>query len=217
MPLAQTLFGGTAILMRMGKRRSAVVIISRGFPGISLFLVRSTDLSRPLGAAQRLGLAGLVGYFLGMPSDCYACRLTDGTEPLPGGRIYATKSWVVEHCTGPLGVGTLIVKPFRHCLHVGDLTAEEAQEIGPLLQRISQAVRAVTQADQVYVCSWSHMGWQPVHIHFVVQPAWNCWREAYDHPGPFVQAAMFQAANAPPRSEVQEVCREVKRLLEQSA
>jgi len=61
------------------------------------------------------------------------------------------------------------------------------------------------------------MGWQPVHIYFVVQPAWNCWREAYDHPGPFVQAAMFQAANAPPRAEVQEVCREVKRLLEQSA
>jgi len=118
-----------------------------------------------------------VGYFLGMPSDCYACRLTDGTEPLPGGRIYATKSWVVEHCTGPLGVGTLIVKPFRHCLHVGDLTAEEAQEIGPLLQWVSQAVRAVTQADQVYVCSWSHVGWQPVHIHFVVQPARNCWRE----------------------------------------
>ena len=82
----------------------------------------------------------------------------------------------------------MIVKPFRHCLHVGDLTAEEAQEIGPLLQWVSQAVRAVTQADQVYVCAWSHMGWQPVHIYFVVQPAWNCWREAYDHPGPFVQA-----------------------------
>ena len=163
--------------MPTGKHRSAVVIISRGFPGISLVLVCSTYLPRPLGAVQPLGLAGLVGYFLGMTSDCYACRLTDGTEPLPGGRIYATKSWVVEHCTGPLGVGTLIVKPFRHCLHVGDLTAEEAQEIGPLLQWVSQAVRAVTQADQVYVCSWSHVGWQPVHIHFVVQPARNCWRE----------------------------------------
>jgi diadenosine tetraphosphate (Ap4A) HIT family hydrolase len=82
-----------------------------------------------------------------MASDCYACRLTEGAEPLPGGRIHATAYWVVEHCTGPLGVGTLIVKPFRHCLTVGDLTAAEAEELGPLLQRVSQAAQAVTQAD----------------------------------------------------------------------
>jgi diadenosine tetraphosphate (Ap4A) HIT family hydrolase len=81
--------------------------------------------------------------------DCYACRLTEGLEPLPGGRIYATKYWVVEHCTGPLAVGTLVVKPFRHCVHAGDLTASEAQEIGPLLQRVSQVVQAVNKAEQV--------------------------------------------------------------------
>jgi diadenosine tetraphosphate (Ap4A) HIT family hydrolase len=107
---------------------------------------------------------------------------------------------VVEHCTGPLDAGTLIVKPFRHCLTVGDLTASETQEIGPLLERVSQAVQAVTQVEQVYVCSWSHGGWQPVHLHFVVQPAWNRWREEYDRPGPSVQAAMFQAGNASPKS-----------------
>ena len=55
-----------------------------------------------------------------MPSDCYACRLIEGAAPLPGGRIHVTEHWVVEHCTGPLGVGTMIVKPFRHCLHVGE-------------------------------------------------------------------------------------------------
>jgi diadenosine tetraphosphate (Ap4A) HIT family hydrolase len=77
-----------------------------------------------------------------MPADCYACRLTAGTEPLPGGRICTTASWVVEHCTGPLGVGTLIVKPLRHCLHIGDLTPAEAQELGPLLQRVSQGIRS---------------------------------------------------------------------------
>jgi diadenosine tetraphosphate (Ap4A) HIT family hydrolase len=108
----------------------------------------------------------------------------------------------------------LIVKPFRHRLHIGDLTAAEAQELGPLLQRVSQVVQAVTHAEQVYVCSWSHSGWQPVHIHFVVQPAWNSWREAFDRPGPFVQAAMFRAGNAPPLAEVHEVCSQAKKLLE---
>jgi diadenosine tetraphosphate (Ap4A) HIT family hydrolase len=151
-----------------------------------------------------------------MPSDCYACRLTEGLEQLPGGRIYATEYWVVEHCTGPLGVGTLIVKPFRHCLHVGDLTAEEAQEVGPLLQRVSQTIKALTQADQVYVCLWSHPGWHPGHIHFVVQPAWNRWRDAYDRPGPFVQVAMFQAGDAPAVAEIEGVCLQLKKLLEHS-
>ena len=149
-----------------------------------------------------------------MPADCYACRLTEGAEPLPGGRICATAYWVVEHCTGPLGVGTLIVKPLRHCLHLGDLTPAEVQELGPLLQRVSQVIQTLTHADQVYVCLWCHAGWQPVHIHFVVQPAWNGWREAYARPGPSVQAAMFQAGNAPPRSEVEAFCHQARTRLE---
>jgi hypothetical protein len=60
-----------------------------------------------------------------------------------------------------------------------DLIAAEAEEIGPLLKRVSQAVQALTQADRLYVCLWSHSGWQPAHIHFVVQPAWNSWCDAY--------------------------------------
>ena len=149
-----------------------------------------------------------------MRSDCYACRLTDGTEALPGGRIFATKHWVVEHCTGPLGVGTLIVKPFRHCLHVGDLTEAETHEMSFLLRQVSQAVQAIMKSDQVYVCSWSHSGWRPGHIHFVVQPAWNRWRHAYERPGPFAQAAMFQAGNTLPTNEVEVVCLEIKNLLD---
>jgi diadenosine tetraphosphate (Ap4A) HIT family hydrolase len=145
--------------------------------------------------------------------DCYACRLTEGVEPLPGGRVHATKYWVVEHCTGPLGVGTFVIKPFRHCIHAADLTLSEAHEIGPLLQRVSLVVQTVTNADQVYICSWSHAGWQPVHIHFVVQPAWNAWNRKYDHPGPFVQAAMFQAGDTLGIAEVEDVCRKVKGLM----
>jgi hypothetical protein len=86
---------------------------------------------------------------MSMPLDCYACRLTQGQEPLPGGRIWATQNWVVEHCTGPVGAGTFIVKPFRHCVHIEDLTAAEVAELGPLLQRVSHAVRVLAESDQV--------------------------------------------------------------------
>jgi diadenosine tetraphosphate (Ap4A) HIT family hydrolase len=152
-----------------------------------------------------------------MPSDCSACRLIAGAEPLPGGRLCATAHWVVEHCTGPLGVGTLLVKPFRHCPHIGDLTQAESQELGPLLQRVSQTVQALTQADQVYVCLWSHAGWTPGHIHFVVQPAWNRWRAVYARPGPGVQSAMFQAGNAPAVHEVEAFCQQARNILWKSS
>ncbi|HWX09569.1 MAG TPA: hypothetical protein VNY33_06295, partial [Gaiellaceae bacterium] len=66
---------------------------------------------------------------------CLACDVISGTVEAPGGRIFETGHWVVDHCVGALGVGTLIVKPHRHVLRVGDLTADEAREVGPLLQR----------------------------------------------------------------------------------
>jgi diadenosine tetraphosphate (Ap4A) HIT family hydrolase len=116
--------------------------------------------------------------------DCLACKAA-----APGGRIVDGERWIVEHCIGPLGVGTLIVKPRRHVLNVADLEANEAAELGPLLQRTAAVVRELAQPQQVYVCLWSH---GPVHIHFVVQPATS------DEPhGPRLQVALFDRGELP--------------------
>ena len=56
---------------------------------------------------------------------CLACDLAAGRQELPGGRIYQTEHWLVEHCVGPLPVGTLVLKPRRHCLHIWDLKDAE--------------------------------------------------------------------------------------------
>jgi hypothetical protein len=42
---------------------------------------------------------------------CLACDLSEGRRPLPGVRLGETPGWIVEHGVGPLGIGTLIVKP----------------------------------------------------------------------------------------------------------
>lgn len=102
--------------------------------------------------------------------SCTACGLADGTLPLPGGRISETPHWLVEHCVGPLGLGTLIVKPRRHVTSVAELTTEEAHELGPLLRRASMIAGELVPAEQMYNCLWSHAGGTPVHIHYVVQP-----------------------------------------------
>ncbi len=141
-----------------------------------------------------------------MQETCLACELISGARILPGGRVDSTQHWVVEHCVGPLGVGTLLVKPFRHCLSVGELTPDESAELGPLLARASACVQHLTEAEQVYVCLWSHAGWSPGHIHFVVQPSWGHLRERYSGPGPTLQSEQFRANVAPPRSDVEAFC-----------
>jgi diadenosine tetraphosphate (Ap4A) HIT family hydrolase len=134
---------------------------------------------------------------------CLACDLASGRTPLPGGRIHETDHWIVEHCLGPLGVGTLLVKPKRHVVSVGELTGREAEEIGPLLQRTAEIVDELAEPEQVYVGLWSHAGRKRVHIHFVVQPATTESIESYDDYGPALQADMFDDGEMPPENEVE--------------
>jgi diadenosine tetraphosphate (Ap4A) HIT family hydrolase len=133
---------------------------------------------------------------------CLACDLADGRTPLPGGVIHETGHWFVEHCVGPLGVGTLIVKPKRHVLHIWELDEAESKELGPLLRDTAAVVAEMTRPDQVYVCQWSHKGGVPVHIHFVVQPMTRELRDRYGGAA-HAQAAMFDSGELPPVAEVE--------------
>jgi diadenosine tetraphosphate (Ap4A) HIT family hydrolase len=135
-------------------------------------------------------------------AGCLACDLADGRTPLPGGVIHETGHWLVEHCVGPLGVGTLIVKPRRHVVHLWELDENESRELGPLLTDTAAVVAELAQPDQVYVCQWSHKDGVPVHIHFVVQPMT---RETRDRHGgaAHAQAAMFDSGELPPAAEVE--------------
>jgi diadenosine tetraphosphate (Ap4A) HIT family hydrolase len=146
-------------------------------------------------------------------SRCYACDLTSGREPLIGGRIAATHLWVVEHCMGPLGVGTLIVKPFRHVLDLAALDGAEVWEMGSLLKEAARVVTVLTRCDRVYVSLWSHANWQPVHIHFVVQPVHNSMKAISPDPGPALQTEMFRVNEPLPAPEVEAFCDEARRVI----
>ena len=74
------------------------------------------------------------GTLPGMTNDvvgCLACDLTSGRRPVPGGELFAAGGWRIEHCVGPLGAGTLIVKPLRHVVHVADRGAAGAAADNP--------------------------------------------------------------------------------------
>lgn len=135
--------------------------------------------------------------------SCVACDLSAGRAPLPGGVIHRGAAWVVEHCVGPLGVGTLIVKPVRHVTGVDELADDEADELGPLLRSTAGVVRALTGAEQIYTCLWSHAGAVPGHLHYVVQPVTRAQVEELGAHGPALQVAMFARGETPDPARVE--------------
>jgi hemoglobin len=150
-------------------------------------------------------------------TGCIACDLTHGRRDLPGGLVVATDHWRVEHCVGPLGVGTLLVKPLRHVESVGALSTEESAELGPLLTRVAGAVQQLVEPEQVYVCLWSHADRAAGHVHFVVQPATTAIVE--DHGGaygPALQTEMFARGVSPDEGAVRAFCASARALLRPS-
>ena len=135
---------------------------------------------------------------------CIACDLTHGRSDLPGGRIFTTNYWVVEHCVGPFPIGTLILKPIRHILHVAELTPGEATELGPLLHLVSSCIQALTSSNQVFNCLKSHGRGIPSHIHYVMQPAWADDHVKYGGSGPALQVGQARALTSPEAKLVKE-------------
>ena len=137
--------------------------------------------------------------------DCMACELSNGTRDLPGGLIHRTRFWLVEHCIGPLGLGTLVVKPERHVTSVADLSEDEAIELGPLLRHTTIVAKRLVDANQVYNCLWSHAGGAPAHIHYVVQPVTEDQMSHFGVHGPNLQVAMFSSGERPVAGEVERI------------
>lgn len=147
--------------------------------------------------------------------ECEACALSDGRSPLPGGLLHRQHGWRVEHCVGPLGLGTLIVKPERHVTAVADLTVEEANNLGTLLRSASWVASQLVASEQVYNCLWSHAGGRPVHIHYVIQPITADQMKHHGVHGPRLQAAMFTEGIRPSVDEIEAVCNEARTLFAQ--
>lgn len=149
--------------------------------------------------------------------SCLACDLVTGRAPLPGGRLHGTSRWVVEHCVGPLGLGSLIVKPERHVISIADLDDAEAVELGPLLRLTAQVARTIVDAEQVYTCLWSHADAVPGHIHYVVQPVTRDQVAASGLYGPALQMQMFRENRTPTDDDIARIARRAQDLFARSA
>jgi diadenosine tetraphosphate (Ap4A) HIT family hydrolase len=69
----------------------------------------------------------------------------------------------------PAVPGWMIVAPHRHVEQVDALPPEAQAELGPLLARVSGALRAATPTARIYVCTWNEM-LAHLHIHVIARP-----------------------------------------------
>ncbi|WOD41463.1 diadenosine tetraphosphate hydrolase [Nodosilinea sp. E11] len=100
--------------------------------------------------------------------DCLACQILAGKETVPGGTIAENSWWVADHCVGPYGLGSVVVKTRAHRENLWDLSEAESASMGPFLQQMSEAIALAMGAERVYVSLWVDQ--PPYHVHFVLQP-----------------------------------------------
>ena len=100
--------------------------------------------------------------------QCSACREISGEVSAPGGVLLDDGLWFVSHHTGTYtDPGELIVKTRRHCESLGELTAQEAQALGPLLHSAVSALERVVTAERIYAVSFNE---RIRHVHFLLLP-----------------------------------------------
>ncbi len=93
-----------------------------------------------------------------------------GRVEVPGGTIDETEHWQADHCIGPFGVGAVVVKTKEHVEGLWRLPDGAADELGPFLRRISDAVVDGLGAERAYLTMWVDK--PPFHAHMVVYPRW---------------------------------------------
>ena len=140
-------------------------------------------------------------------AGCLGCDLLAGRRELPGGAVYETRLWVVNHAVGPMNLGTLILGPREHVVAVADLDDEAAAELGPLLRDTAAVVEELCRPEQTYTCLWSHGAGTRKHLHFAVQPVTAAVVARYGGlRSERLQAAMLASGDEPGAADVERFC-----------
>lgn len=106
---------------------------------------------------------------------CQSCELIerrDRGEAPAWDNILRTDHWDVVHAFGTSLEGWLVLVVRRHVETITDLTDAEAEELGPLTKRVSQALQAATGCVKTYVAQFAeHPHHQHVHVHVIARYA----------------------------------------------
>lgn len=128
---------------------------------------------------------------------CALVRRRDAGQAPAWDAIVRTPGWDLVHAFDSALEGWLVLVLRRHEAALADLTPAEADELGPLIRRVSGALRAVTGCVKTYAMQFAEApGHGHVHVHLVPRPA--------DLPADRRGAAVFGYLGGPPEAWVSE-------------
>lgn len=82
--------------------------------------------------------------------------------------MVTTASWRVAHAFDTSLPGWLVALPRRHVESMGQLTEQEAAELGPLLADLGRGLETVTGCTKTYVMLFAEApGFTHLHVHVV--------------------------------------------------
>src|SRR3954447_15658514 len=100
--------------------------------------------------------------------DCYSCNAERGGSLPPREDVMHTDHWRVAHAFNSTLAGWLVLVPRRHLTAFGELSADEADELGGLITRVSRALEQVTGCVKTYLMQFSEAeGFSHLHVHLV--------------------------------------------------
>lgn len=107
-----------------------------------------------------------------MPNECYVCGVNEMSDPPKSETVVVGQHWRAAHAFGTGLPGWLVVVPRRHVVALSELTLDEAAELGPLLVRLTAALREVVGCEKTYVALFAEAeGFAHVHFHVVPRMA----------------------------------------------
>jgi diadenosine tetraphosphate (Ap4A) HIT family hydrolase len=98
------------------------------------------------------------------PSDCWRC--TRGDEEA----LWRDKRWRLVPLAEPSGLPVVVILESREHLDIGDLSDEQAAELGQLIVQVERAVNRVGEIGRVHFGRWGD-GSAHLHVWFMARPA----------------------------------------------
>jgi diadenosine tetraphosphate (Ap4A) HIT family hydrolase len=99
--------------------------------------------------------------------DCLLCRRNDADREFDRVEVWRDELWRLAMVRGGPVRGFAHLEPLRHIPYVTDLDGPEADTFGPVLARVSTALRTATGADLVYT---NIFGDRVAHLHVNLAP-----------------------------------------------
>lgn len=146
--------------------------------------------------------------------SCLACRLNKNPNLIPGGRIAETENWIVEHCIGSYGIGTLVIKTKQHKEQFSQCSKAELEEFAILLLKTHQAIEAICKPERIYLAKW---GEETKHLHILIQPIHQETKKQFKAKGPILQSKMMEKGEKPNWEDAEKIAIALKNWMKENS